>query len=418
MSTSTPAATTEHVAVVLSGAAARGAFQAGALAELIPALTRQGLRPTIWLGTSAGSINAALWGALAHLDAEEAADQVTSLWRRMSDDAVFRPLLPFTVPRVGLQYAAGALLDLGTGTTSLLDTTPLRRTAAEELSSAQLAANVRSGLLDAVGVVTTRLPPDPDLNATPPDAASSRSVLFLDEHEASSYDGDDDRALDVVRGPIGPDHVLASSAIPAAFPPVRITEPSAAAGWYADGGVRLNTPLQPAIGLGATKIVVVSAAPTDFGGTLPPAPHDPVPDIADSVAQVLNAVLSDRTAEDLRTLRMVNRLVEQSAAAGQDGLLGDPSGRPYRKVEVMAVAPPPGELGELALRVHHERTSGFRRLTELDNWLLGRLVRGAGDGVGRRELLSYFLFDEAYFAAGIEVGRKAAADAWARGWQQ
>src|SRR5512144_652822 len=64
------------VAVVLSGAVARGAFQAGALAELVPALERDGLTPTVWLGTSAGSINAVLWGSAAHRDAATVAEEV------------------------------------------------------------------------------------------------------------------------------------------------------------------------------------------------------------------------------------------------------------------------------------------------------------------------------------------------------
>jgi len=43
-------------------------------------------------------------------------------------------------------------------------------------------------------------------------------------------------------------HVLASSAIPVAFPPVQVSDPGPAAGWYVDGGVRLNRPLHPAVG--------------------------------------------------------------------------------------------------------------------------------------------------------------------------
>ncbi len=55
------------------------------------------------------------------------------VWREMSDDDVYRRLLPFSLARTGLQYAAGAVLGMGSGTTSLLDTTPLRRAAAYEL---------------------------------------------------------------------------------------------------------------------------------------------------------------------------------------------------------------------------------------------------------------------------------------------
>jgi NTE family protein len=404
------------VAVVLSGAGARGAFQAGALAELMPALEREGLSPTIWLGTSAGSINAVLWGSAAHLGADKAAQEVLEVWREMSDSDVYRPLLPFSLARTSLQFAAGALFGIGPGTTSLLDTVPLRRTAVAELHTEQLAANIAGGVLGAVGVVATRLPAASDDTAV--GAAGGRSVLFLDQRSAVPYRGDPDRALDVVHGPLNPGHVVASSAIPVAFPPVQISEPADAAGWYVDGGVRLNTPLNPAVALGATRIVLVSATATSYGPPAPPDPTGRTPDIADAAAQVMHAALADRMSEDLSALRRTNRLVAQATAAGRPDLLTGSTGRAYRPIDVLEVSPPPGAMGLIAADVFDRRTGGLRRLTEMDNWLLGQAIRGAGDGVGRRELLSYLFFDEAYFAAGIELGRRAAAAALSRGWQR
>ncbi len=416
MTTFTQAADTgqETVAVVLSGAAARGAFQAGALAELIPALEQDGLRPVIWLGTSAGSINAALWGAHLHRGAAAAAEEVLAVWQQMSDDDVFRPLLPFSLAISGLKYAAGAVLERGPGMTSLLDTSPLQHTAAQLLPTDQLAANVRAGTLGAIGVVATRMPADSDVVVA--GAASGRSVLFLDEQVPGAYPGDPQRALDVVRAPVTAEHVVASSAIPVAFPPVRITAPGQAAAWYVDGGVRLNTPLHPAVGLGATRILVVSATATTYGP--PPLPGDPgrTPDIDDAAAQVLHAVLADRTTEDLNLLRRTNRMVAQATATGQE--LTGRGGQPYRAIDVMVVSPPPGEMGRIAAEVHEQRTGRLGLVRETDNWLLGRIIRGGGDAVGRRELLSYLFFDEAYFAAGIELGRRTAAAALARGWER
>ena len=408
----------ETVAVVLSGAAARGAFQAGALAELIPALERDGLAPTVWLGTSAGSINAVLWGAAAHRGAERAAEEVLGVWQQMSAEDVYRPLLPFSLARTGLQYAAGAVLGVGPGSTSMLDTAPLRRTAANELRTGQLATNVADGVLTAVGVVATRMPTGQGSSGSSGGASSGRSVLFLDETQAGDYRGDPDRALDVVRGHLNPGHVVASSAIPVAFPPVQIIEPELAAGWYMDGGVRLNTPLHPAVGLGATRIVVVSATATTYGQPPPPDPTSQTPDIADAAAQVMHSALADRTTEDLDSLRRTNRLVAQMSAAGRPDLLTGSSGRPYRQIDVMAVSPPPGEMGRLAAGVLGRRTRGLGRLTEMNSWLVGQAIRGAGDALGRRELLSYLLFDEEYFAAGIELGRRTAVAALSRGWER
>lgn len=414
MATKAPTSGDDTVAVVLSGAAARGAFQAGALAEIIPALEDQGVRPTIWLGTSAGSINAALWAAALHRGSQAAAEAALEVWSNVSDDNVFRPILPFTALSSAVQFAAGALFERGPGITSLLDTTPLQRTAEQSLNTEQLAANVGEGLVSAVGVTATRMPADSD--APIAGSASGRSALFLDEQRRSSYDGDSARALDVLRTPIIAEHVMASSAIPVAFPPVQITRPERAAAWYVDGGVRLNTPLHPAIGLGANRIVCVSATALTYGP--PPAPRTPgrTPDIDDAAAQVLHSVLADQTTEDLGVLLRTNRLVRQANSTGESEVLRSSTGKPYREIEVLPVAPPADQLGRMALDVFERRTNPLGWLRETDNWLIGRMIRGAGDAVGRRELLSYLFFDEEYFQASIELGRETARRALADGW--
>ncbi len=395
------------VAVVLSGAAARGAFQAGALAELLPALERDGIRPQILLGTSAGAINAALWAAKCHLGADRAAEDLCELWREMSHTNVFESLLPGSVG-AGIDFLAGAVLNRGRGTTSLLDTAPLHDTAVEKLDIGQIAENITSGHPTKLGVIATRVPPaDAD---SPEGTASGRSVLFLHEKEVSDYPGKPERALDVVRCPSAVEQVLASAAIPMAFPAQRVSEPPDAAGWYVDGGVRLNAPLGPAVELGATRIIVISATSTVYGLPLPPDDCLEPPDLADSGAQALHAVLADRMVEDLLALQRTNRMIHQLARDSPSSVLLRKDGKtPYASVEFLTVSPPPGEMGRLAAKVYEQKIAGAGALREPDNWLLGRMLRGAGDASGRRELLSYLLFDEDYFALCIELGREQAA---------
>lgn len=61
-------------------------------------------------------------------------------------------------------------------------------------------------------------------------------------------------------GPINAQHVLASAAIPLGFPGVRVDSPAPGAGWYVDGGLRLNAPLPPAIALGVTRNLMLAPA--------------------------------------------------------------------------------------------------------------------------------------------------------------
>jgi hypothetical protein len=137
--------------------------------------------------------------------------------------------------------------------------------------------------------------------------------------------------------------------------------------------------------------------------------------VADAAAQVLTAVLADHTMEDLLTLRRINRLVSSAQAHGVR--LARAGRGSYRRVETLVVSPRPGEMGRLAAEVFAERTSGLGGLREIDNRLVGRFIRGAGDGVGRRELLSYLFFDEEYFARSIDLGRAHARVALEQGWR-
>jgi hypothetical protein len=79
-----------RVAIVAAGAGARGAFEAGALSVLVPWLAEHKLRPTVFVGTSAGSINASLLAATAELEPDEAGDRLLAFWRSLTVRSVYR----------------------------------------------------------------------------------------------------------------------------------------------------------------------------------------------------------------------------------------------------------------------------------------------------------------------------------------
>ncbi len=405
---------------MLAGAAARGAFQAGALSVIIPELERREEGRLVLLGTSAGAINAALWGANANLGATRVAHELTELWSEMGAEDVYEPIACSLWP-TGMRYLLGMALGLGSGTPSLLDTERLHDTAAARFDASRLHANVVDAdvAVDAVGVVGTRVPPGEERRDV--GMASGRSVLFLDERVPRGYLGEPAHAHDVVRTEIGAAHILASAAIPVAFPAERIDTPKSAAGWYVDGGVRLNAPMRHAIGLGADRIILVAAASTEHGPPFQVTETGPRPDMAYAGAQALHAILSDRMIEDLHAIRRINALVQQveqaASTGGLQALRRPGSSDVYRRIEFMRVSPPPGAMGVLAGRIADERAGLLEMMHDTDNYLLARVLRGAGDGKGYRELMSYLLFDEEYFQESIRIGKDAACEALLHGWE-
>ncbi len=383
----------DRVGVVVAGAGARGAYEAGALSVLLPALERAGARPTVFVGASAGAINATLMAGLAHLPADEVGTAMLDVWRTTTRSDVFRSLL-LTAPVTALRYGAEFLGLPLPRLTGLLDTSPQQALAEGAIDWDQLQRNVRDGRIGALAVVATT-------------AASGRTMVFVGHSDAVTLPATDpDRALDYVSTQVGPAHVLASSAIPAAFPAVAIDEPPQVADWYTDGGVRLNTPIKPALDLGVSHVVVVATHPARY----PPAAHLPGekhrPEVDDMVVQVLEAAMVDRMVEDVRTLGKLNELV---VGGGQRPY----AGRAYRVVPYLFAGPGTRrDVGVVAREVFAEQYGGFggalKALRDPDIPLLRRLMTDT-DGPREGDLLSFLYFEPAFMDAAIELGQQDAA---------
>ena len=101
------------------------------------------------------------------------------------------------------------------------------------------------------------------------------------------------------------EHVMASASLPLFFPAVKVGET-----WYGDGGVRLHSPLAPAVHLGAGRIVAVSTRHRQADQA---APHEVIsgyPPPAQVLGVLLNAIFLDLLDQDAMQLERVNSLID------------------------------------------------------------------------------------------------------------
>jgi NTE family protein len=350
--------------LVLAGGGARGAYEAGALAELLPNLDPKHF-PKVVVGTSVGALQAAYFGANAQLGPERAMDAVVDLWSTVEPGQVIRPL------RSGIVRAFRYGLSLARiheeAVYEILDPTPLRETLEDRVDFEQLHANV-GGAIDTVAVVATA-------------SATSRSVVFLEGKGEEQRDNR--RGIDYFPTRLQLDHVLASAAIPLAFPAVAIPEGFSPPGqtWYFDGGTRLNTAIKPVLTLGADRVIVIAlnSVPQKQEHT---RPAEGQPAAAEAAMQLVQALLVDPLVNDVQTLASRN-------AARQGAVV------PY-----ILVSPEPYAIGRLA-EAAYER---FRRRPFSDIGVLGRLT-GKSEGPARGEILSYLFFSHEFTKDLVELGR-------------
>ncbi len=365
----------ETIGIVLSGGGARGAYEFGALEVLAPVLEEP---PRVIVGTSAGALGSAYVAAHAHEGLEAAARSGGEQWLEVEIGDVVGPLCsPRELTRL-LLYGLEVLGVRAPAPPSVLDTSPQPETIAALIDFEQLTRNVQDGTLATAAVVATAY-------------ATARSVVFHQGGESPPTD--DERGIDYVATQLAVEHVQASAAIQSLFPAVRIGED-----WYGDGGVRLNTPLKPALRLNAERLLVIGL--NSVAGA--PLEHDDRrPDVFDGVAAIAQSVLADQLAHDVDTLATINDDVKQIDKPIK-----------HRLVPYIFVAPPDRlAIGRLASDVYeryYAGARGLRRNRELA--VLGRLL-DAGRNPVRGDLLSYLFFAPEFTEPLIELGRRD-AQAW------
>ncbi|MDQ3768053.1 MAG: patatin-like phospholipase family protein [Actinomycetota bacterium] len=378
------------VGLVLAGGGARGAYEAGVLAELMPWLEARGERPTVLVGTSVGGLAAAYLAATADRPAGEAAEALVALWGQVTQDRVIRPIARHQSPRTVLRYLAEAAGLPNVRLESLLDPEPLRSTVGQWLDWRAVHANVAAGLVDALAVVATSVD-------------NERAEVFVEGRDQDQLP----RAtlVDYVAGPLGVEHVLASAAIPVAFPAVRVERPDLSAGWYYDGGTRLNTPIKPALDLGVDRVVVV-ATHAPYRREEQDAGEQQAPDFVDGAFELVQATLVDPLIHDLRTLGKINVLADRLDAS---------QATRYRTVPYLFAGPHvTGRLGRVVSEVFSRHFTGATGvLRSVDVTLLTRLLGGSSPA--HAELLSYLLFRPEFVGPAIDAGREDARELLAAG---
>jgi NTE family protein len=374
--------TDQPIALVLAGGGARGAYEAGALSTLLPALPAD-QRPNLIVGSSVGAVNGAYVAATLPGGGDAELSAGRELWEEIHwGDVLATPSLRDLerLARVLANFTGLVSLDVP----ALLDATPLEATLREAIPFARIQEHVDSGALVAAAVVATS-------------ARTGRSVVF---HSGGTPDEvrDDKRAIDYVPTTLTERHVRASAAIPALFPAVEIPD-GPAAGWYFDGGTRLNAPIKPALSFGAERVIVIGL------NSIHPAGQERMagperPDLVAGAAQVIDALLADPLVEDIQTLTTINELV------------GDRPRAPRRQVPYIFVAPPRRDtIGQIARAVFKRHYAGLlqaHRSPQLA--FLGRLIDADADAL-HGELLSYLFFAPEFARALIDRGR-ADAEAW------
>ncbi len=377
----------KRFAIVLSGGGARGAYEVGVLKYIFSDFPREtGIKPhfDIFCGTSVGAIHIAFLASYIR-QIEENIRILISIWEKMKMETYMKVNFSFIfeVFRGGKRKSSNED-NINMIKRALFDVSNLNTIISKGINWEMINRNVVDGIIHSVCIFATHI-------------ASGITRAFINSREIIS-EWKKDPFVDFKQVAFRPEHVLASAAIPIIFPPVKIDGE-----WYCDGGVRLNTPLSPAIRLGADKIF--SVVLRYYEPSAAKEREEVYPNIFYIMGKILNALFLDRIAYDFSRLEVMNQLISTvKSSVGEEEFekiskkMKEVRGYELKIADLLYIRPSE-DIGKIA----YECAKKYARLPTSRSKALIKFILELSPRVDS-DVISYIFFEPSYASELIRLG--------------
>ncbi|KGP64324.1 patatin [Legionella norrlandica] len=271
-------------ALYLAGGGARGAYQAGVLKAIGHILQTKALPFDLVSGVSVGSINAAVLAENAN-DFPAAIDKLESIWSEIHCQQIYKASNYELSKSVMRNLSTLIIKQRQSG--HLLDTKPLKQFLSESIDFTRIEQNIAEGYLDTFEVLSA--------------CYETHQTISFYAHNQPEFEDWNYPRHSSQRAVISAEHILASSALPLFFPPIRLN------GFhYGDGSIGLVAPLRGAIRFQVDRILVLGTRELpEF--TDPETLRNGEIAFAHILGNMMNGLFLDNLDRDIE---MVNRMNE------------------------------------------------------------------------------------------------------------